>query len=524
MNSHCDSPLNRVSAIVLVLMLACLPSVADCQAQDVIEEDLVSVLGPSRLYADAAQLPNAVRYLPAPPDTTDALFINDFMHWLWGKSVRGTSRGTQASNESQYGLNRLAMILGPIIGVSMSSSRTPKMLALIYNVGETASRSTQYAKLAYQRLRPFEQMGEHTWGRYDREDELRGNGSYPSAHSAFGWGVGLVFAELIPERQDTILRRTFMYGESRVIVGAHWQSDVEAARLTASAAVAYIHQDSTFRAQFEAARQEYYSLMNTTPDQSNVGLPRGSRILETPVDSMSNYYFADVAQYWSAKEERPTDRGEQADADEHCSTTEALLETFGDVVSERFDDLLTPALYDVVSTGHDMITEAVAQLRTTSRMRKRPYVQLCESPSVSDLDSAYAATSSYPALNAALGWGTALLLTEIIPEKKHEILSRGFELGRSGVITGTEYASDVQAGRTLACAVVARMHSDPQGREIIQRAILERTDPQIVTDLEELLEQSKREPDAWYSIAGHRRLSEPTDSGIYIHNGTKVVK
>ena len=523
MISTSHSPLRRFCAIVVALLLSGLPSVALCSAQEP-EEDLMAVMGPSRIYADASQLPNAVNYLPAPPDTTDAMFANDFMHWLWGKSVRGTSRGTQASNESQYGLNRLAIMLGPTIGVSMSSVRTPKMLALIYNVGETASRSTQYAKMAYMRRRPFEQMGEHTWGRYDKEDELRGNGSYPSAHSAFGWGVGLVFAEMIPERQDTILRRTYMYGESRVIVGAHWQSDVEAARLTASAAVAYMHRDSTFREQFEAARQEYYSLLGTTPDQSSVGMPQGKRIMEAAVDSVSNYYFSDVAQYWSAKEERDSERGEQAIADEACTTTDDLLEVFGEVVGERFSDMLTPAVYDVVNTGRSMMCEAIAHLQGVTPKRKRPYVQVGEPPLVTDVDSAFTAMSSYPSLTATLGWGTALLLTEIIPEKKDQILRRGFELGRSGVITGTEYASDVQAGRTLACAVVARMHADTVGREMIQRAYLEREDNQIVTDINDLLEASRAQPDAWYSISGCCLPSEPTESGIFIHNGEKVIK
>ena len=48
-----------------------------------------------------------------------------------------------------------------------------------------------------------------------------------------------------------------MYGESRVIVGAHWQSDIDAARLAASAAYARLHTSERFLEQMRRARQEF---------------------------------------------------------------------------------------------------------------------------------------------------------------------------------------------------------------------------------------------------------------------------
>ena len=51
----------------------------------------------------------------------------------------------------------------------------------------------------------------------------------------------LLLSEINPDRADTIMARGYMYGESRVIVGAHWQSDVDAGRLVASVAYAKLH-------------------------------------------------------------------------------------------------------------------------------------------------------------------------------------------------------------------------------------------------------------------------------------------
>ena len=72
--------------------------------------------------------------------------------------------------------------------------------------------------------------------------------------------MALVLAEINPERQDEILVRGYEYGESRVIVGYHYQSDVDAARIAASAAVARLHADEGFRKQLEKAKKEFARL------------------------------------------------------------------------------------------------------------------------------------------------------------------------------------------------------------------------------------------------------------------------
>ena len=58
-------------------------------------------------YFDIEELPDAGIYLPAPPDTNSQLFIDDFQQWLWGKSMRHTPRGEQASWESMYSVDRM---------------------------------------------------------------------------------------------------------------------------------------------------------------------------------------------------------------------------------------------------------------------------------------------------------------------------------------------------------------------------------------------------------------------------------
>ena len=89
------------------------------------------------------------------------------------------------------------------------------------------------------------------------EPDLRRNFSYPSGHTILGWNSALLLAEINPERADTLLKRGYMYGESRVIVGAHWQSDVDAGRLAAAAAYSRMHSSERFLEQMQLARLEF---------------------------------------------------------------------------------------------------------------------------------------------------------------------------------------------------------------------------------------------------------------------------
>lgn len=150
---------------------------------------------------------DAGKYLPAPPDTASLAFVDDFQQWIWGKSVRNTERGRQASWESLNGTARMCTVFGEALGITISQQATPALWQLIRRTGNTGSRSTKAPKQKYMRRRPFDRMNEYTWGEFDDYDDLKGNGSYPSAHTARSWTVALTLAQMVPELQDTILRR-----------------------------------------------------------------------------------------------------------------------------------------------------------------------------------------------------------------------------------------------------------------------------------------------------------------------------
>lgn len=86
---------------------------------------------------------------------------------------------------------------------------------------------------------------------------MSNTGSYPSGHASFGWAAALVLAEINPDRETEILRRGYDFGQSRVVCGAHWQSDVDSGRLMGAAVVAALHNNKEFLHVLEKAKYEF---------------------------------------------------------------------------------------------------------------------------------------------------------------------------------------------------------------------------------------------------------------------------
>lgn len=67
---------------------------------------------------------------------------------------------------------------------------------------------------------------------------------------------------------------------------------------------------------------------------------------------------------------------------------------------------------------------------------------------------------SYPSGHSAYGWAWALILAEMVPDKADAIIQRGFQFGQNRIICGVHWQSDVNAGRVVAAAVVAQLHTN----------------------------------------------------------------
>ena len=212
---------------------------------------------PVNAYFTTGEMPDMVKWCPAPPDTTDAHFAYDIMQYFWGKTMRlDKERADIAIRDAVYGLDCISREFSEPFGLKISKEETPEIYKVLREGTATCDSICTLPKRYYMRKRPFMRFHEQTLTP-DDEPSLRKNGSYPSGHTLLGWSSALLLSEINPDRADTILARGLMYGDSRVIVGAHWQSDVDAARLAASAAYARLHTSELFLEQMRLARQEF---------------------------------------------------------------------------------------------------------------------------------------------------------------------------------------------------------------------------------------------------------------------------
>lgn len=212
---------------------------------------------PQNYYLNETEVADSLSLLPPPPAFDSVAFLNDEAQYKKGYQLRKTPRGEQASKDANIGAEDVFKHFSQAFGMKLSKETTPELYKLVSKMREDAGDlATRSAKKHYQRVRPFAFYHTSTCNSKD-EKELSSNGSYPSGHTSIGWATALILAEINPNAQNAILKRGFEIGQSRVICGYHWQSDVDAARVVASALVAKLHSNDTFLEQLKKAKEEF---------------------------------------------------------------------------------------------------------------------------------------------------------------------------------------------------------------------------------------------------------------------------
>lgn len=240
-------------SILAVAAVCC----ASAFAQDAPKKVKDHSTNPDVYFLYEGDAPNSLVLLPGPPSAESVQFMYDKARYDWGKSIRNTERGEQAFRDARVEGQNLPDAFSEAFGLYISPENTPEIYKLIVGMREDAGDlATREAKNYYNRTRPYSFFGEDTCNP-EQQAELSTNGSYPSGHTSIGWATALVLTELNPDRQDEILERGYQMGESRVICGYHFQSDVDAGRITGSGIVARLHADPGFNSQLEKAKKEF---------------------------------------------------------------------------------------------------------------------------------------------------------------------------------------------------------------------------------------------------------------------------
>ncbi len=248
---------NTLSSLTLLLILAIATPAFTQTSEGKIKDHRTN---PDVYFLQIDNVPNSLKILPGPPDAGSIQFLYDRARYDWGKSIRNTERGEQAFQDARVDGQHLPDAFSEAFGININPQETPEIYKLIVGMREDAGDlATRNAKEYYNRTRPYSYFNENTCNP-EQQAELSTNGSYPSGHASIGWATALVLSEINPDRINEILDRGFQMGESRVICGYHFQSDVDAGRITAAGVVARLHAHQPFLDQLNRAKKEFETL------------------------------------------------------------------------------------------------------------------------------------------------------------------------------------------------------------------------------------------------------------------------
>ena len=203
-------------------------------------------------YLKPHQVPDGLALLPPPPAAGSAAFAADEDAYRSARKLRDTPRWALAAKDADLDFPQAAATFSCVLAMPISEQATPHLNMLLRRLRADASRVNDKVKDQYKRRRPFMHYGDASCApRHRLADD-----SYSSGHAAIGWAWALALAEIAPDRVNDILARGIAYGQSRVVCGVHWQSDVEAGRVLGASVVSRLHADPVFAAQLDLAREE----------------------------------------------------------------------------------------------------------------------------------------------------------------------------------------------------------------------------------------------------------------------------
>ena len=223
-------------------------------------------------------------------------------------------------------------------------------------------------------------------------------------------------------------------------------------------------------------------------------------LLPSPPAEDSAAQLADLAAVLAAQESRTAAQAELARADAQVSVFR-----FADVLGPAFSEEqlpLTAALFRQL--GREVV--AIGRVAKVHWSRPRPYRS---SELVKPL-LAPSSDGSYPSGHSLFGYLCALLLAQIVPERRDALLERGRLYGNNRLVAGMHYPTDVEAGRIAAVAMAA---------------LLLRNEP-FRSDFEAVREEISAALAPPQARAGMRSSEAPYQadqtSVVYMYSGTNI--
>jgi acid phosphatase (class A) len=259
---------------------------------------LIALLGSPTLFADSPAAPiyllasqaDMLHLLPPPPEASSQAQRADLQAVLEAQRAAHANGSLEhAIGDAELNCSRIAQVLDNATALT----HEPQVFAFLNEAARESAALSGATKIYWKRTRPFAfdsaverhadiadsdqnstptqaarriDMGAGaTAGAASGTVDLA-HSSYPSGHSTFGTVCAILLADMVPERRAALFERALDYAHSRMVVGAHFPSDLEAGRLTGTVAAELLMQNPRFERDFATARATLRAELKLPPE------------------------------------------------------------------------------------------------------------------------------------------------------------------------------------------------------------------------------------------------------------------
>jgi acid phosphatase (class A) len=271
----------------LLLSLAILSARAEPPAVAAAAATAASPVAVSEPHTLFGQQVDIVALLPPPPREDSAEQQADLAAVLEAQRAAHANGGIpHALADVQSSCGRFSDALG----YDLTSADAARVLSFLDQTARQGSLISVPAKRYWRRTRPYayspdveplgdmparrkSSLGSSSSGGTNGQltaEQLRAaddlvHSSYPSGHTTFGTLCAILLAEMVPEKRAALFARNLDYDHSRMVVGAHFPTDLEAGRLAGTVAGALMLEDPDVQRELAKARSSLRATLGLPP-------------------------------------------------------------------------------------------------------------------------------------------------------------------------------------------------------------------------------------------------------------------
>lgn len=198
-------------------------------------------------FTDAKEI-NLLDLLPPPPANDSAQMKAELGEILTIQVTRTPEMAARAVADAEENVWRFSDVID---NPKFTKENLPKFSAFFDRIVETEGAVVDPAKDVWKRPRP------HLYSDLVKPIvPLSKSGSYPSGHTTLGTLMGIVLANMVPEKRAVIMARAWEYGHNRVVGGIHYASDIEAGRIAGTVIAETIMTHDDYKTEYEGAKAE----------------------------------------------------------------------------------------------------------------------------------------------------------------------------------------------------------------------------------------------------------------------------